>query len=416
MLVNLKILLILLFNLICEIPQSAAFYPNPKEARTKELYNQLRNYKRDYKKLQSLKAKQAVYDEKLNKYPLGSESFLKKQNVRVIESKQINESLLKERRCQKDSNYLKNQIEIYQIKCKNLLNEIEQKQSEIKDRTKGVMSGRDFLLNGNASDFKSNIKKQKKYYYLTEKFTNQKRELLDKINVRSASQILNTAQQNQNKLLAQLNQPNFKLPSGYQTKSALKNQINGQSIPANGNKMDEIKSKAKEFNHFLDSQNKILEKDSLWFKPNPYKSLSLKDRLKPTFSWQTLPGSNLTPNQIQTFFGVKFLLTPILTPIVTVSNNLGLGYGFDKLKITNEALGIQVGLQSKVYKRLYIQANFESNILIAKSESVYTYKYNPGLIVGMGLNGKPGFFIGLNLLGTNLNNVQFSSIITRITF
>lgn len=408
--------MIIIFFLTKGMPSCAALFPYPKDKRTISLKSQLKNTKRDFNKLKRLKTKQEIYDGKLEKQSFGRESNLKKQKVGNAEIKQIRKGFLKDRNLQKDSTYLKNQIEIYQLKCKDLLNEIEQKQSEIIHRTKGVLSGREFLLNETPSNVKSKIQRQKEYYYLTEKFTNQKRELLNKINVRNVNQILNTAHQNQDKLLAQINQPNFKLPAGYQTKSALKNQINGQSKPVNGNKMDDIKSKAKEFNHLLDSQYKILEKDSLWFKPNPYKALPIKKRLKPTFSWQTLPGSNLTPNQIQTFFGVKFLLTPILTPIVTVSNNLGLGYGFDRIQLSNEALGVQVGIQTKIYKSLFVQANFESNILISKVENKPTYSYQPGFVLGLGLNGKPGFFLGLNLLQTNVNTIQFSSLITRITF
>ncbi|MCG9880650.1 MAG: hypothetical protein MH472_08625 [Bacteroidia bacterium] len=302
------------------------------------------------------------------------------------------------------------------IECSRLVLAMEQRRNDFKVQNKAILSGRDLPNNGLTKSKKAFIEHQKKAYYIGERLVRDKNYILSKIKVNSYNKFLSEAKLQERSLIENMKNGNFRLPNGYQTKESVKKNFKANSNGDSEKRLKELKDKAKELNQLKDSIQSLELKDSLWFKPNPYKGLSILSRLKPTFSWQLVPSVNTAPNQIQTFFGVRFLLTPVLTPIVTVSNNLGLGYGFDKIQLSNEALGVQMGLQAKIYKRLFIQANYESNILISKVENKPTYTYQPGLVLGFGLNGNPGFFLGLNLLQTNVNTIQFSSLITRITF
>lgn len=400
----LSVLIMYLFNINCgfSVDDSCQL-----RNRNKELRSEYKDYYKDLNTLQLLNQKQ----EKLLKNFSGKpEKFSFENNNRVFSLKKIPKSH------RNDTNWIKGQIDSIQIECRRLVFVMEQRRSAFTTQNKEILGGRLLPCNESKKNKKAFIEQQKKAYYIREKLVIDKNYILSKININSYKKFLSEAKLQERSLIESMKNGNFKLPDGYQTKESVKKNFKANASGDSDKRLKEIKDKAKELNQLKDSIQSLELKDSLWFKPNPYKGLSIRNRLKPTFSWQLIPGSNLSPNQIQTFWGLKFLLTPSLTPILTISNNLGLGYGFDRIQLSNEALGVQVGIQTKIYKSLFVQANFESNILISKVENKPTYSYQPGFVLGLGLNGKPGFFLGLNLLQTNVNTIQFSSLITRITF
>lgn len=378
--------------------------------RIKQLKKELRQVTSDCKKLEALNKKQcSKYASFTQRYSNLTQANIGSNQSLAPSKTQLQDSLLN------DSNYLKTQIALKQQVCVLLRQNLEHSSKQFAKQNASLFSKELLQKQLPKAQLKELIAAQKQAYYLKESLANVRKDVLKKINIKSFTSQLNQAQLQQQKLLAQLKQPNFKLPAGYQTKASVRQSMGGNGATSSKQQLDKVKEKASQLNALLDSVNSFTPKDTLLFKPNPYKSMLLKQRIKPSFSWQSAQATGAYPAVLETMFGIRYLLSPRFTPQVSMSYKLGLGYNFNAIKLSSQGYCIQAGMAATVYNQVYTQVAYEFNYYPLQTDKKNDYHMYPGLVLGIGIRGKMGLFIGYDFLQKN-QPYKASPLVIRFNF
>jgi hypothetical protein len=145
--------------------------------------------------------------------------------------------------------------------------------------------------------------------------------------------------------------PKFEFPLGVQTLSET-NQVLQAKSSGDGPTLGEKYSKAinSPLSTLIDS-NSFNVKDTLLFRPNPYKAMPFAARIKLGFDNQ-INNINSGGKLISYTINIRYLLAPKVTPTI------GIGYGHsviksgDKINLKSEHIQLRLGVESKIYKSI----------------------------------------------------------------
>ncbi len=179
------------------------------------------------------------------------------------------------------------------------------------------------------------------------------------------------AAQSQNQLLQQIHQSG-KLPAGMQTRKTTLSALSAPNVPIQDikGKAHFIDSMAKSSQGLLDSVNNLLL-DSLPFKLNPYATMAIIERFKPSFTWQNFLPQGPQPAVLELMPGIKFMWTPHLTPTFHFIYRQGLGSSLQQIQFTYQGYGFQLGLRRKVLEKGFVFAAWEGRSFPSESHTAW---------------------------------------------
>jgi hypothetical protein len=201
---------------------------------------------------------------------------------------------------------------------------------------------------------------------------------------------------------------------GFQTKKQLEgslkekfgNNLNGVTQKMGGqvkefqDKLSDVKGKVKEGKKSVSdtksaaSTARNIEKPS--FKVNPERGKLFWQRIEKQYNWQTSRATVDNPAMLEASAMAGFKHTPRLTYGLGIATNIGLGQGWDKVKISFEGIGLrsfvswewQYGIGAYAgYERMYKKVVF-TNTLTPGSETITssvhsTDEYSESVLVGL---------------------------------
>jgi hypothetical protein len=126
-------------------------------------------------------------------------------------------------------------------------------------------------------------------------------------------------------------------------------------------------------------------KDKPNFKPNPYKSLPLRQRITFGKDFQMHPRSKYYPVTADIGINLGFKLTARFSPIVGAAYKLGLGPALQNMSLSDQGIVLRGGLDGKLCYGFSLQGLFEETIrtnLVQVNETL-SKRVEPALILGL---------------------------------
>lgn len=146
----------------------------------------------------------------------------------------------------------------------------------------------------------------------------------------------------------------------------------------------------------------MLKKDTILFKPNPYKILPIRKRIKFGGDWQFLFADAHNPTILNMAPRVSYLLSRRIVPTASLVYRLGLGRGLESFGFSNEGFGFRAGAEYLIIGNIAAFANYEVNYELRSETRRKEAKRTDGAVLGItNQTGKQkGFriWLGLDLL------------------
>ena len=95
------------------------------------------------------------------------------------------------------------------------------------------------------------------------------------------------------------------------------------------------------------------------FKPNPLKTLRIKDRLIYNFNYQFGPIKNFYPTSIKADFSVGYKILYKWTLGAGVSYELGTGNGWSDISVSSKRFGLKSYLDFNISNLIFLEGGFE---------------------------------------------------------
>lgn len=105
----------------------------------------------------------------------------------------------------------------------------------------------------------------------------------------------------------------------------------------------------------------MLKKDTVLFKPNPYKILPFRKRINFGGDWQFLFADAHNPTIINMAPRVSYLLNRRIVPTASLVYRLGLGRGLESFGFSSEGFGFRLGAEYNIIGSIAAFANYEVN-------------------------------------------------------
>lgn len=179
--------------------------------------------------------------------------------------------------------------------------------------------------------------------------------------------------------------------SGYQTKAQVQAMLpqNAQGITpeAKTQLIANLQNSFTKFTELRDEKPDLsLFKEKPDFKPNPYKSLPLRQRLVPGFTFQPQLKKLNEPIIIDVGATLGFKLTTRLTPMIGASTKIGLGKDIHHLKFSYEGIVVRSGVDIKLFYGFSFQGWYEATwkpYPDLMEEDKFSKQPQPSLIAGI---------------------------------
>ncbi|WP_299568496.1 hypothetical protein [uncultured Pedobacter sp.] len=105
----------------------------------------------------------------------------------------------------------------------------------------------------------------------------------------------------------------------------------------------------------------MLKKDTVLFKPNPYKILPVRKRIKFGGDWQFTFADAHSPTILNMAPRVSYLLSRRIVPTAAFVYRLGLGRGLESFAFSNEGFGFRAGAEYLIIGNIAAFASYEVN-------------------------------------------------------
>lgn len=146
----------------------------------------------------------------------------------------------------------------------------------------------------------------------------------------------------------------------------------------------------------------MLKKDTMLFKPNPYKILPVRKRIKLGGDWQFTFADAHNPTILNMAPRVSYLLNRRIVPTASLVYRLGLGRGLESFAFSNEGFGYRVGAEYLIIGNIAAFTSYEVNYELRSETKRKDAIRTDGAVLGItNQTGKQkGFrmWIGLDLL------------------
>lgn len=155
-------------------------------------------------------------------------------------------------------------------------------------------------------------------------------------------------------------------------------------------------------------------RDTLTFKPDPWRGLPFAQRLKHELTWQVQQGGFYYPAVLEPGISIRYLLNQRIVPSAGAAYRIGLGNSWRRVSLTPEGYTLRAGLEYAVTHNVAAYGSYEQAFIKkrAGNDDAGHVVPVPCLLLGVRLNAKLRLVAAFNLL-SSLNPVNNTPFVFR---